>query len=381
MTTRRASRRFTGSRRASTRMVSENRSTDLLPADLVVVLQRLGDQVDGPGDGEGDEDHSAQVHAHEVRSASTPWGGCPRCVAETTRVTGVMTSQREAVEHAPGALLDGDREEPVVAPVAVDVQEARGVADLADAELLHDPQRGGVLRADRDLDPVQPDRRRSSGRSTIATAGRHDAAAGVPLVDPVADRGELRRAADDVVDRHLADERAVDLDRERHRVALRGPARRSRRTIARKRRRRGRGAPGGTVASHGRSQARVAAADLAPRRARRRRSSGRSDHGPLRRSRPAGHAVARRSVVAPDDLLDGVHEQGSEHGEAVLHPAPRAGQVDHQARPDDARRARATERRSGTPLADAVRPDRLGDAGHLAVEQRRGSPRGSGRSG
>ena len=55
-------------------------------------------------------------------------------------------------------LLAGDREQPVVAPVAVDVQEPRREAELLDAELLHDPQRRGVLRPDRHLDPVQADR-------------------------------------------------------------------------------------------------------------------------------------------------------------------------------------------------------------------------------
>ena len=41
-------------------------------------------------------------------------------------------------------------------------------------------------------------------------------------------------------------------------------------------------------------------------------------------------------MVAPHDLLDGVHEPRPQHGEAVLHPAPRAGQVDHEAPSGDA---------------------------------------------
>ena len=35
--------------------------------DLVVVLERLGDQVDGPGHRQGNEDQRAQVHTSEVR--------------------------------------------------------------------------------------------------------------------------------------------------------------------------------------------------------------------------------------------------------------------------------------------------------------------------
>src|SRR6476661_8870926 len=73
--------------------------------------------------------------------------------------------------------LGGDPVEPVVAPLAVDVQVARRVADLADAELLDDAQRVGVLRPDRDLDAVQ------AGREAVVDdegdGARHDPAAGV----------------------------------------------------------------------------------------------------------------------------------------------------------------------------------------------------------
>src|SRR6478735_454330 len=102
----------------------------------------------------------------------------------------------------------------MVSPVAVDVQEPRGVADLVDAELLHDAERRGVLGSDRHLDPVQADR-----PEAVVDRHRHgagdDAAAGVRLVDPVADRGELRGAADDVADSQLAHEPALVLDDER----------------------------------------------------------------------------------------------------------------------------------------------------------------------
>ncbi len=72
-------------------------------------------------------------------------------------------------QDPPGRLLAGDREDPVVAPLAVDVEEVRRVADLADAELLHDPQRVGVLGADADLDAVQAAEEEAVSM-TIATA-------------------------------------------------------------------------------------------------------------------------------------------------------------------------------------------------------------------
>src|SRR5687768_14412321 len=57
--------------------------------------------------------------------------------------------------HPVRALLDGDGVDPVVAPGAVDVQVPRSEADLAQPELLDDPQGVGVLGSDGDLDPVQ----------------------------------------------------------------------------------------------------------------------------------------------------------------------------------------------------------------------------------
>ena len=63
-----ASRRLTGSRRASTR-IGVGEPVDRPAAHhLVVVLERLRDQVDGPGHGKGDEDQCAEVHESEVRS-------------------------------------------------------------------------------------------------------------------------------------------------------------------------------------------------------------------------------------------------------------------------------------------------------------------------
>ena len=117
------------------------------------------------------------------------------------------TGDRRPLEQPARALLLGDRVDPVVAPVPVDVQEPRREADLADPELLHDPQRVGVLGPDADLDAVQAGR----GEAVVdrhRDRPRHHPAAGEVLVDPVADRGELRRPAHDVVDGQLAGERA-----------------------------------------------------------------------------------------------------------------------------------------------------------------------------
>ena len=63
-----------------------------------------------------------------------------------------------------GDVLDGQGERPVVAPAVLDVQEPLAHALVAEPELLDDPQRRTVLGADVDLDAVQLERRRSSGR-------------------------------------------------------------------------------------------------------------------------------------------------------------------------------------------------------------------------
>ena len=146
---------------------------------------------------------------------------------------------------------------------------------------------------------------------TMRHRQRHHAAAGVPPVEPVADRGELRRAAHDVVDRDLAGEPAVDVDRERHAQRPARASRSRRRTSARNVA--GRSAPpGGTVASHGRSQSALA-----------RRAACQAWASPCV-ERPDGDLTvgagwpatpAPGSMVAPDDLLDGVLEDRA--------PAPR----------------------------------------------------------
>src|SRR5436309_2780438 len=65
---------------------------------------------------------------------------------------------RQPGQHAaPAEFLVGDGEGDVVAPRAVDVQEALVVALLAQAELLDDAQARTVLGADVHLDAVQTD--------------------------------------------------------------------------------------------------------------------------------------------------------------------------------------------------------------------------------
>ena len=50
--------------------------------DLVVVLEGLGDEVDGPRHGKGDEDQSAQVHARSVGAIGGTGTDVKWCVAE-----------------------------------------------------------------------------------------------------------------------------------------------------------------------------------------------------------------------------------------------------------------------------------------------------------
>ena len=53
------------------------------PHDVVVVTQRLGDQIGGPGDGQGHEDESAQVHDPTLGSRTQAAGDVNRCVAKS----------------------------------------------------------------------------------------------------------------------------------------------------------------------------------------------------------------------------------------------------------------------------------------------------------
>ena len=123
------------------------------------------------------------------------------------------------------------------------------------------------------------------------------------------------------------------------------------------------------VASHGVSQSGLRRRTSAQAR-RVADRSGRSPTRPCARGRPARRSRERGSVVAAADLVDRVPRIGAEHGEPVLHAARRAGQVHHErapATPASPRESAAV----GTPCR-AVRADRLGDAGHLEVEQRPG---------
>ena len=97
----------------------------------------------------------------------------------------------------------------VVLPHAVDLEEAQRDAFLADAELLHHPAAVGVARHDADLQPVQVELLEREPAEHAHTLG-DVAVAGVPLIDPVADRAALERAAHDVVEVDLAGERVVD---------------------------------------------------------------------------------------------------------------------------------------------------------------------------
>src|SRR6478735_2229970 len=119
----------------------------------------------------------------------------------------------ETPEHTLRGLFGRDREDPVVTPRTVDVQEVRGVPHLLDAELLHHAQGVGVLGTDADLDAVQAD-----GTEAVvdhqAHRTRRDPATGDLGGDPVADRAPLGRAPGDVADRDLAGEAAPDLDDE-----------------------------------------------------------------------------------------------------------------------------------------------------------------------
>ena len=200
------------------------------------------------------------------------------------------------------------------------------------------------------------------------------------LVEPVADRGELRGAADDVVDRHLADERAVDLDRERHRRPGAGQPR-SRRTSARKdagrpSRRAGRWRPRAPA------RRRCATPGLAPAPSRRtavQRAARVDARRRLQRDRPLPRVSGRSRRPAPTACTS----SGSSTARPSFTPPREPGRLTTRQVPTTP----ASPRESaavGTPFADAVRPDRLGDAGHLAVEQRAGhlgGPVGRGQAG
>src|SRR5699024_3011061 len=61
----------------------------------------------------------------------------------------------EPVHESEGDVLAQQAEDAVVAPVAADVHVALPHPLVAEAQLLHDAQAGGVLRSDRDLHAMQ----------------------------------------------------------------------------------------------------------------------------------------------------------------------------------------------------------------------------------
>ena len=279
-----------------------------------------------------------------------------------------------------GDLLDGDREDPVVAPRTVDVQEARGVAHLLEAELLHDAQRVGVLRPYADLDPVQAHAVRGSGRSPSATARGATPRPADLGGDPVADRGPLRRAAGHVADRDLAGETSVHLDDERQALAQPGlvqqgprddlvrttgaapcPAARWRPTAAASR-----GCGRGRPATRRRPTG-AAARTTTPSTPAGRASRGRDPAGPLsgRSRRPAPPRGARRAR--------------GRRG-ASFTPPREPGRLTTRQSPATPARPRESIA-VGTPLATPAARIASAMPGHLAVEQRPRSPRASGRWG
>src|SRR5690625_2467928 len=119
----------------------------------------------------------------------------------------------QPLQQPAGDLLGGEREGAVVAPVAVDVEVAPPHALVAEAELGHHPQAGGVLRADVDLQAVQA----QLGEAVVAgqrDRRRDDAPAGHVPAHPVADRGAAQGAEEDRGDGDLPDELALYVDRE-----------------------------------------------------------------------------------------------------------------------------------------------------------------------
>ena len=127
---------------------------------------------------------------------------------------------------------------------------------------------------------------------TIATARGITPRPANSLVDPVADRGELRRAPHDVVDRHLAGEAAVDLDGEGVRRAGAGlpvqPADQAPNVAAGPPRRAARWRPTGSARPR-------CGAGRRARPARRDDASGRSVTSPARRQGRASRRLNGRS--------------------------------------------------------------------------------------
>src|SRR6185312_4741062 len=93
----------------------------------------------------------------------------------------------------------------VIAPVAVDVQVSMVVGLLAEAELLHDPAAGEVVRADVHLDAVQP-----AGAEGVVDdereRGGDDAPAGNARINPISGVRGAEGPPHDVAEGELPDE-------------------------------------------------------------------------------------------------------------------------------------------------------------------------------
>ena len=99
----------------------------------------------------------------------------------------------------------------MVAPGAADQQMLASDADLGERVAAQDPLGCGVVEQRPSLEPVQRElAERELDRLGQGAAG--EAAAVPALVDPVADRGRLQRAADDLRERDRSGDRTVVVD-------------------------------------------------------------------------------------------------------------------------------------------------------------------------
>jgi RimJ/RimL family protein N-acetyltransferase len=136
----------------------------------------------------------------------------------TTFVWEDLRQPVEPLQQSIGDVLGEHLEDSVIAPVPRDVQESGRGADLGEPELLDDPEAGGVLGTDRDLDAMQSGR----GQQVIAhqrDSRRRDRAPGVALGDPVAEACPARGAPGDAVDGQQPDHLTVPGHDERHGLA------------------------------------------------------------------------------------------------------------------------------------------------------------------
>src|SRR5690349_8131259 len=106
----------------------------------------------------------------------------------------------------------------MVAPFAVDLQIALGLADFAEAEFCQEVPAGAVLRDAGGIDAVEP-QALEGVRQQHADGVGHVAVIGVFLAHPVAEIGGLRDAAADVVEVHAAEQAIIRLAKDVETVA------------------------------------------------------------------------------------------------------------------------------------------------------------------